>query len=79
MIMSHVRVVSTARASPTRHDGAIVFAVDGKGNLLQRSVARASGLPELDAAALEAVAEASPFPPPPQGAPLRLRFTYGSR
>ena len=74
MIMAHVHTTAADRG----RNGQIVFIVDGKGNLLQRSVARPSGSMELDAAALGAVAEAAPFPAPPTGAPVRLRFTYGS-
>ena len=79
MIMSHVRLLPASRANSSRREGAIVFTVDAMGNLTQRSIARASGAPELDSAALAAVGEASPFPAPPQGAPMRLRFTYGAR
>ncbi len=79
MIMSHVRMPPAAHASSSRLEGEIAFVVDGMGNLTQRSITRSSGLPDLDSAALEAIAEASPFPPPPQGATMRLRFTYGAK
>lgn len=79
MIMSHVDSLATSRASSSPREGAIVFTVDAMGKLTQRSIARGSGSPDLDAAALAAVGEAAPFPPPPQGAPMRLRFTYGSK
>jgi protein TonB len=79
MIMSHVRLPAAARAHSSRVEGQIVFSVDGTGNLIQRQIVRASGSLDLDSAALAAVAEAAPFPPPPQGAPLRLRFTYGAK
>ncbi len=79
MIMSHVHLPPAARGNSSRREGAIAFVVDGLGNITHRSIARTSGLPDLDAAALAAVGEASPFPPPPQGATMRLRFTYGSK
>jgi protein TonB len=79
MIMSHVRLPAAARASSSRLEGQIVFTLDGTGKLIQRQIVRASGSLDLDSAALEAVAEAAPFPTPPQSAPLRLRFTYGAK
>lgn len=79
MIMSHVRFPAAARANSSRAEGQIVFTVDGTGNLIQRQIVRASGSLDLDSAALEAVAEAAPFPTPPLGAPMRLRFTYGAK
>ncbi len=79
MIMSHMHLPAAARANSSPVEGAIVFTVDGAGDLVQRKIARASGSLDLDSAALAAVAEAAPFPTPPQGAPLRLRFTYGAK
>jgi protein TonB len=79
MIMSHVRLPAAARPNSSRIQGEIVFTVDGAGNLIQRQIVRASGSLDLDSAALAAVAEAAPFPTPPQGAPVRLRFTYGAK
>ena len=38
-----------------------------------------SGLNALDAAALEAVREAAPYPPPPMGLPVGMKFTYGGK
>jgi len=75
MIMSHLRQPNGPR---TRFEGAIVFSVDGRGNLGQRRIAQSSGSRELDRAAYDAIGQASPFPPPPQGAPIGLRFTFGA-
>jgi len=60
-------------------EGIIIFNVDGKGRLTQRRVFRESGSRELDKAALEAVRQAAPFPPPPQARGVELRFSYGAR
>jgi len=79
MIMKHVRRLPPAGANAPRRDGAIVFTVDAMGGLIQRSVARSSGSRELDSAALAAVGEASPFPAPPRGMPIQLRFTYSAK
>lgn len=76
MIMSHVPKASSAHEGS---EGEIVFVVDGAGNLVQRQISRSSGSRELDATALDAVGEAAPFPAPPQGLPVRLRFTYGAK
>ena len=75
MIMSRVHYASSRAGA----EGEIVFVVDGTGHLVQRQIARPSGSRELDAIALQAVADAGPFPAPPQGQPVRLRFTYGSK
>ncbi|HLW90308.1 MAG TPA: TonB family protein [Roseiarcus sp.] len=75
-------IVPLMHLPPRRHvgaklEGTITFAVDGKGNLIQRRIAHSSGSHELDLAAFNAVGEAAPFPRPPRGAPMGMRFTYG--
>lgn len=75
MIMSHVHY---SAAEHGKAEGELVFVVDGTGRVVQRQIARPSGSRQLDAAALGAIAAAAPFPPPPQGLPVRLRFTYGA-
>jgi TonB family protein len=76
MIMSHVRAPPAAHV---RSVGKIVFTVDGTGKLVERAIARSSGSRDLDSAALAAVGEAAPFPPPPLGMSARLTFTYDAR
>jgi protein TonB len=56
----------------------VAFAIDAKGRLTDRWVLSPSGSPELDAAVFEAIAAASPFPPPPQGRAEMLEFHYGA-
>jgi periplasmic protein TonB len=56
--------------------GTIDFTLDSIGNVIRRSVSESSGSRAFDNAALEAVARASPFPRPPDGAPIALQFTY---
>ena len=46
---------------------AVSFQVDGHGDLIGIGVTRSSGYREVDAAAIEAVQRAAPFPPPPSG------------
>jgi len=79
LIMKHLRMTEEVRAEAGRVIGAISFAVDGHGEILQRSVSQPSGLNALDAAALEAVREAAPYPTPPMGLPVGMKFTYGGK
>lgn len=79
MIMARVHFPNTPRpAGVSRLEGTIVFSVDAMGGLITRSIIHSSGSSALDAAAYEAVAKAAPFPRPPTGAPIGLRFTYGA-
>ncbi|MGA2491358.1 MAG: cell envelope integrity protein TolA [Roseiarcus sp.] len=79
LIMKHLRMTDQVRAEAEQVVGAISFAVDGHGDILQRSVTKPSGLNALDAAALEAVREAAPYPTPPMGMPVGMKFTYGGK
>jgi len=79
LIMKHLRMTDEVRTEAERVVGAISFAVDGHGDILQRSVSLPSGLNALDAAALEAVREAAPYPTPPMGMPVGMKFTYGGK
>ncbi len=75
MIRSHFRRPPNVTL-PTR-GGAIVFTVDETGNLVQRKVVSSSGSPNLDLAVLAAIAEAAPYPAPPDWQPRSMRLTYG--
>jgi len=79
LIMKHLRMTDQLRAEAEQVAGAISFAVDGHGEIIQRSVTKPSGLNALDAAALEAVREAAPYPKPPMGMPVGMKFTYGGK
>ncbi|MDB5545269.1 MAG: energy transducer TonB [Hyphomicrobiales bacterium] len=59
--------------------GRVTFAIMSNGRIYQESIAIPSGAPLLDAAALGAVRRAAPFPAPPKGGPVYIRFDYGSR
>jgi protein TonB len=78
-VMSHMHMPPGILANAYKIEGVIVFGVDGAGNLTRRSVTRSSGSQELDAAALAAVEQSSPFPAPPGGAPIGMTFTYGAK
>jgi TonB family protein len=74
MIRSHYREPSAAR--PIR-EGAIVFGVDETGNLVGRKLVSSCGSPNLDMAVMAAIAEAAPYPAPPNWQPRTMRLTYG--
>jgi TonB family protein len=75
-IVPHMHLPPGSRANWPKLEGTLAFSVDRRGNLMQRRVLRQSGSHDLDAAALAALAEGSPFPPPPKGIPLEFTFTY---
>jgi protein TonB len=79
MVVAHMRMPPGLNVGSPHPEGAVVFTVDGFGNLIQRKIVHSSGYRELDQAAMSAVAQAAPFPSPPQNAPIALRFTYGAR
>ena len=69
-------------ARPTNgrnYQGRVVFGIVSDGRLIQEAIAIPSGMPELDAAAIAAVRRAAPYPPPPNGGPIYIRFDYGSK
>ena len=74
MIRAHFRQPHMAK--PPR-PGTIVFTVDESGNLVQRRVTIPSGSPNLDIAVMAAIAEASPYPAPPDWQPRSMRLIYG--
>lgn len=71
------RLLSRKYFPPGAPSGTVVvhFSLGSSGKLLGRSVARSSGSPILDAAALRIVERAAPFPPFPEGVgTMRLSF-----
>jgi TonB family protein len=75
MIMARVHRSPGPRPK-SKGEGTVSFVVDGRGYLTERWTTRPSGSPELDAQIFEAVGQASPFPPPPNGRPAGLKFVY---
>ena len=72
MIMQHRAVVE---APGEGGSVTIVFHVDDDGNVFGIGVQHTSGYPQIDAEAAMAIRRASPFPPPPAGAPHSLVAT----
>ena len=79
LIMPHMRIPPRVRGSGVIGRGAIVFYIDEMGNLTHQAVHQPSGAPDLDAAALNAVRRAAPFPPPPRGLPHSMLFSYATK
>jgi len=74
MIKRHLREPSGPRPS---RGGAVIFTVDETGNLVERHVAASSGSQSLDMAVMNAIAEAAPYPPPPNWQPRSMKLVYG--
>lgn len=79
LIVPHLTWPPRPSGGPSHAEGTVAFNIDGSGRLTYQSVVRSSGVQALDAAALAAVRQASPFPAPPAGLPLGLSFTYSAR
>lgn len=66
LLMAHLEKF---KRYPGRQTGTVVlrFTLDDKGNVLNYSLVRSSGVEGLDKAALAMISRASPVPPPPPG------------
>ena len=81
-VQAQARVARNKPAGRGFHGTAVVaFAITPSGSLAYASMARSSGKPGIDQAALSAVLSAAPpFPPPPTGAtPTQLQFSISFR
>jgi len=63
----HKRYPASARRQKEKGIAQVRFRIDDRGNVLSSSIARSSGFPDLDRAALAMVQNASPVPVPPHG------------
>lgn len=79
IIMPHMQAPARVRSLPAVGRGIVVFYIDEAGHLTHQAVARSSGAPELDMAAVNAIRSAAPFPAPPRGHPHALQFTYSPK
>lgn len=79
LIMRQMHFPPGLRESHVVGEGIISFYVDEMGHLTHQAVYRSSGLPQLDAAALNAVRQAAPFPAPPRGDPHAIWFHFDTR
>lgn len=79
LIMPHMKIPPRIRDIQMSSKGVVAFYIDEMGNLTHQAVYKSSGLPDLDAAALTAVRQAAPFPPPPRGLPRAMLFSYATK
>jgi periplasmic protein TonB len=79
MIMRNMHMPSDLQNGHFPAEGIVAFYVDENGNLTHEAVYRASGRPDLDMAAMNAVRRAAPFPAPPRGDPHAIWFHYDTR
>ncbi len=77
MVMPKMRI--PLGVGSRRGNGIVNFAVDSWGGLSRIGLLRSSGSPDLDAAAMNAIRAAAPFPPPPGHHPISMNFTYSPR
>lgn len=75
----HKRYPESARDRGVEGRTTVSFTLARSGAVVAVSLARSSGSGELDAATLDAVRRASPFPPIPPGGPATMPFTVPLR
>jgi TonB family protein len=79
MIKSKLHAAPELHVEMATHHGVVDFYVDEGGNLVGRKLVSSSGSPNLDAAVMEAVAEAAPYPAPPNWGPVSLNYNFGKK
>ena len=79
MIMQQMKFPPNLRPSDSLGQGLLLFTVDARGRVVKDVIALSSGSAELDAAARDAVRKAAPYPPPPAGAAMNVRFGYSAK
>jgi protein TonB len=77
-IMQNMHAPRPPAVAPN-YRGRVVFGVLSDGRIIQVALAAPSGFRELDEAALAAVRKGAPYPRPPNGGPVYIRFDYGTR
>jgi TonB family protein len=78
MIKSKLHAAPELHAEMATHHGVVDFYVDEGGNLTGRKLVNSSGSPNLDAV-MEAIAEAAPYPAPPNWSPVSLNYNFGKK
>jgi TonB family protein len=79
MIKAHLRETPELHVDSANKRGVVDFYVDEGGNLVGRKLISSSGSPNLDMAVMAAIAEAAPYPAPPNWRPLYLTYNFGRR
>jgi TonB family protein len=79
MIKQHLRETAELHLDSASRRGVVDFYVDEGGNLVGRKLVSSSGSANLDMAVMTAIAEAAPYPSPPNWRPLYLTYNFGRR
>ena len=77
MIKAHLRERPELHLDLANRHGIVDFYVDEGGNLVGRRLVASSGSPNLDIAVMAAIAEAAPYPAPPNWSPVSLNYNFG--
>jgi TonB family protein len=77
MIKQHLHESPDLRLDLANKHGIVDFYVDQGGNLTGRKLVASSGSPNLDSAAMTAIAAAAPYPAPPNWRPVSLNYNFG--
>jgi len=79
LIKSHLRETPELHTERANRHGIVDFYLDRGGNLVGRKLVSSSGSPNLDTAAMTAIAEAAPYPAPPNRRARSLNYNFGRR
>ena len=77
MIKAHLHESPELHLDLANRHGMVDFYVDEGGNLVGRKLVASSGSPNLDIAVMAAIAEAAPYPAPPNWSPVSLNYNFG--
>ncbi len=77
-VMRRIRSIPAGRSSG-RGSALVAFGIGPRGQLTSATIARSSGNPALDQAALAHIRRAAPFPPPPGGRSPGFTFEFVTR
>ena len=76
-IKAHLHETADLHLDLANRHGMVDFYVDEGGNLVGRRLISTSGSPNLDIAVMTAIAEAAPYPAPPNWSPISLNYNFG--
>ncbi len=79
MIKSQLRETPELHVDSANKRGVVDFYLDKGGHLVGRKLISSSGSPNLDTAVMTAIAEAAPYPAPPDRRALYLNYNFGKR
>ena len=77
MIKAHLHDTPSLHIEQANRHGMVDFYLDEGGNLVGRRLVASSGSSNLDIAVMAAIAEAAPYPAPPNWSPVSLNYNFG--